>query len=192
MKIAIVGGGNVGKTLGNGWSKQHQVVYVSRSQSLDERKAHVANADVVAVATPASAAAEACAGLPLSGKTVVDCTNPLAPGLAGLTVGTTTSAAEQLAAALPGAKVVKAFNTIGFDVMANPRFGDQRAFLPVCGDDADAKRTVIALGEELGFEAVDAGALSIARCMEPFALLWITMAIKGGFGREFAFSLLRR
>jgi predicted dinucleotide-binding enzyme len=192
MKIAIVGGGNVGKTLGDGWSGKHQIAYVSRSQPLDERKAHVANADVVVVATPASAAAEACAGIPLSGKIVCDCTNPLAPGLAGLTVGTTTSAAEQLAAALPGAKVVKAFNTIGFDVMANPRFGDRRAFLPVCGDDADAKRTVMALGEELGFDAVDAGALSVARYTEPFAMLWITMAVKGGFGREFAFALVKR
>jgi predicted dinucleotide-binding enzyme len=192
MKIAIVGGGNVGKTLGTGWSARHQVSYLSRSQPDDERRKLAGDADVLVVATPAAGAEAALKGLPVAGKVIVDCTNPLKADLSGLTLGTDTSAAERLAAANPSAKVVKAFNTIGFDIMANPRFGAHRAFLPVAGDDADAKRVVMGLGDELGFEAVDAGALDVARYMEPFAMLWITMAYKAGLGRDFAFAMVKR
>jgi len=192
MKIAIVGAGNVGKTLGTGWSAKHQVDYVGRTLPDAEKKALVGGADVIVVATPANAAQAALAGLPLAGKIVVDCTNPLKPDLSGLTLGTDTSTAEQLAAAAPGAKVVKAFNTVGFNIMANPRIGDRCAVMLVAGDDADAKKIVLGLADELGFEAVDAGALSVARTLEPFALLWITLAYKAGLGRDFAFGLLRR
>jgi predicted dinucleotide-binding enzyme len=61
-----------------------------------------------------------------------------------------------------------------------------------CGDDAGAKGNVKQLADELGFEAVDAGPLTQARLLEPFALLWISLAFKAGLGREFAFKLLRR
>jgi len=192
MRIAIVGAGNVGKTLGAGWSAKHQVDYVGRTLPDAEKKALVSGADVVVVATPAHAAQAALAGLPVAGKIVVDCTNPLKPDLSGLTHGTDTSAAEQLGAAAPGAKVVKAFNTVGFNIMANPRIGNGRAVMLVAGDDAGAKQVALGLADELGFEAVDAGPLAVARTLEPFALLWITLAYKAGLGRDFAFGLLRR
>jgi 8-hydroxy-5-deazaflavin:NADPH oxidoreductase len=136
------------------------------------------------------------AGSPTGGqsadKILIDATNPLLPDLSGLALGTTTSAAEQIAAWAPGAHVVKAFNTIGFNIMAQPRFGQDRALLFYCGDDAQAKNTVAQLASTIDFDPVDAGPLKQARLLEPFAMLWISLAFSQGFGREFAFKLLKR
>jgi 8-hydroxy-5-deazaflavin:NADPH oxidoreductase len=88
--------------------------------------------------------------------------------------------------------VVKAFNTIGALHMTNPWFGDQRASMFFCGDDATAKQTVAALAEALGFEPVDAGPLTQARLLEPLAMLWISMAYAYGRGPNIAFRLLRK
>jgi predicted dinucleotide-binding enzyme len=62
----------------------------------------------------------------------------------------------------------------------------------VCGDDQRARPTVLALVGELGFDVVDAGALKVARLLEPLAMLWIHLALNQGLGREIAFALLRR
>ena len=91
-----------------------------------------------------------------------------------------------------GAKVVKAFNTVGANIMANPSFGADRPALFYCGDDATAKQTTKQLAEAIGFEALDAGPLTQARLLEPFALLWISLALKYGYGRDIAFKLLLR
>jgi hypothetical protein len=106
-------------------------------------------------------------------------------------VGHDTSAAEQVASWAKGARVVKCFNTTGAENMANPRFGADRAVMFLAGDDEAAKKSVVKLGEDLGFEMVDAGALSIARLLEPVAMLWIRLAFRRGLGRDFAFKLLR-
>ena len=140
---------------------------------------------------PATRAALAAAG-DLSGKILFDATNPLLPRLDGLEFGNSTSGAERVAAWAPGAKVVKAFNTVGFNIMANPRFHDGGALMFFCGDDASAKQAARALAVELGFEPMDAGPLARARLLEPFALLWITLAFTPAHGREFAFQLLKR
>ena len=76
----------------------------------------------------------------LSGKILIDATNPLAPDLSGLVIGTTTSAAEEVARLARSAKVVKAFNTIGAANFENPRFGSERASMFICGDAAAAKK----------------------------------------------------
>ena len=132
----------------------------------------------------------------LTGKVLVDATNPVALGLEGLQhgllVGHTTSAAEQVAAWARGARVVKAFNTTGFGNMHDPRYGSQAATIFLCGDDAEAKAMVTQLGEELGFAMIDAGPLAIARLLEPLAMLWIHLAVFQGLGPEFAFILQRR
>jgi predicted dinucleotide-binding enzyme len=88
--------------------------------------------------------------------------------------------------------VVKAFNTVGSNIMENSAFGADKPVLFFCGDDAGAKGRVKQLADELGFEGVDAGPLTQARLLEPFALLWISLALKQGLGREIAFKLLRR
>lgn len=149
--------------------------------------------EVLLVATPWPPAKDIVQGLgDLSGKVVIDAVNPLLPDLSALALGTTTSAAEQLAGWARGAKVVKAFNTVGSNIMENPAFGADKPVLFFCGDDAGAKSKVKQLVGELGFEGVDAGPLTQARVLEPFALLWISLAFQAGLGREIAFKLLRR
>ena len=208
MKIGIIGSGNVGGTLGTRWARAgHEVIFSSsRPESKEVRElaaaagpaaraastAEAAGAGVLLIATPWPATREALLSLgDLGGKVVIDATNPLLD-LDMLALGTTTSAAEQVAAWAPGARVVKAFNTVGYQVMANPVFGDSRALLFYCGDDPAAKEAVHRLAEEIGFDPLDAGPLRMARSLEPSALLWIHLAVKGGFGLEFAFRMLRR
>jgi 8-hydroxy-5-deazaflavin:NADPH oxidoreductase len=128
----------------------------------------------------------------LAGKVVVDCTNPLKPDFTGLALGYTTSGAERVAQWAKGAKVFKAFNQTGFNIMGNPAFDGRRAVIFVCGDDDAQKPTVLKLATDIGFEAIDAGNLVIARLLEPYGMLWIHLALARGLGRDFAFVLHRR
>ena len=148
--------------------------------------------DVIVLATPWSETQRVLdtAG-DLTGKVVIDCTNPLSPDLSALELGYDTSASERIAAWAPGARVVKAFNMVSAAVMANPIIGGQKATLFFCGDDEDAKSVVHRLAEELDFEAVDAGPLQMARYLEPLAMLYIRLAISG-WGASCAFKILRR
>jgi predicted dinucleotide-binding enzyme len=212
MRIAVIGSGNVGGTLGLSWARHgHEVMFGVRDPlsprvtellaatgpgpgASAERVARAAAfGDVVALATPWNATADAVreAGN-LAGKIVLDCTNPLKEDLSGLVVGPTTSGAEQVASWAPGSRVVKVFNTTGFENMANPTFGAQAATMFLAGDDGDAKAVAAQLAREMGFGPVDAGPLSRARLLEPLALLWIDLAVKQGFGTGIAFQLLRR
>jgi hypothetical protein len=208
--IGIIGSGNVGGALGSRWARAagHPVVFSSRNPQSAEmqklaqdagpnaRAASVADAvksEVVLLATPWPATRQAIESAgDLSGKVLIDATNPLLPDLSGLAVGTTTSGAERVAEWAHGARVVKAFNTIGYNIMADPRFDGRSAVLFYCGDDAAAKETVRALAAELDFDPVDAGPLTQARLLEPFALLWISLAYGAGLGREIAFQLMKR
>lgn len=202
MRIAIIGAGRVGMALGHGWVRAgHDVMFGVRNPAGKEvlvgRVGTVPEAaraaEVVVLATPWSAAEAALREAePLTGKVVVDCTNPILPGLAGLAVGTTESAAERLAAAVPGIRLVKAFNTTGAANMTNPSYGGRRLTMFLCGDDAGAKRAVAELTDDLGMEPVDAGDLAVARYLEPLAMLWIHLAYKQGLGSDFALQLLRR
>jgi predicted dinucleotide-binding enzyme len=91
----------------------------------------------------------------------------------------------------PGAKVVKIFNTVGYNVMANPSFPAGPATLFYAGDDPAAKKVAHDLAAQIGFDPADAGPLSKSRVLEYFAILWIGLAY-GGYGREIAFQLMRR
>jgi 8-hydroxy-5-deazaflavin:NADPH oxidoreductase len=204
LKIAVIGAGNVGSTLGGRWATQgYDVVFGVREPGSEKYKAlgaptatpaeAAAQADVVLLATPWPATQEAIASLgDLSGKIVLDATNPLKPQLAGLTHGFDTSGGEQVATWASGARVVKVFNTTGFDNMADPNYPEGRATMLYCGDDLEAKALAHELVLALGFEPQDAGSLTQARLLEPFALLWISLAYQQGLGRDFAFRLLRR
>lgn len=128
----------------------------------------------------------------LNDKILVDCTNPLKSDLTGLVVGLNSSGAEQVAAWAPHAKVVNAFNTTGLNIMADPVVQEQKTVMFVAGDDPTARKTVAQLAAQLNFDAIEVGDLSSARLLEPFALLWISLAYRFGFGRDFGFAIVRR
>jgi len=88
--------------------------------------------------------------------------------------------------------VVKAFNTTGWQNMADPAYGSQGLSMLLCGDGAEAKIVVAGLAEQLGFEPVDVGPLRSARYLEAMAMLWIDMAVFQGFGTDFGFRLVKR
>lgn len=204
MRLGIIGAGHVGGTLGRLWEAQgHDVRFGVRDPGATsggglphDRTGTVADVaafgDVIVLAIPWEAAANALgvAG-PLSGKTVIDCINPVLPDLSGLALGTTTSAGEEIAKLIPKAKVVKCFNTLGATNFANPTFNGEKASMLFCGDDAGAKLIVSELGNQLGFDMVDAGPLAQARWLEAMAILWISMAHKYGGSQRSAFRLLR-
>jgi hypothetical protein len=208
MQIAILGAGNVGLALARALTRRGSVVTLGVPEPakyegavaalgplarLKPTAEAIAGAELVILAVPHAAVADiAGSRSDWGGRILVDATNPLAPGLAGLTVGTTTSAAEQLASQAVGARVVKAFNTTGAENMADSAYAGGLPLMPVCGDDADARQRVLALATQLGFDAVDFGPLSAARYLEPFAMAWIHLAFRQGVGRRFAFSMLRR
>jgi hypothetical protein len=209
VKIALIGTGNVGSVLGQRWAeKGHQVIFGTREPGSDKIQAllaatganssalsapeAVAAAEVVVLATPWSAVqptAEAIADW--DGKTLIDCTNPIGPGLQ-LVVGGATSGAEQIATWAKGAKVVKAFNTTGAENMANPIYDSQPLTMFICGDDGQAKAIARGLAEDLGFEVVDVGALALARYLEPLAMVWIHLAMVQKLGRNIGLKLVKR
>jgi 8-hydroxy-5-deazaflavin:NADPH oxidoreductase len=202
MKLAMIGAGSVGATLGKAWQRRgHDVTYGVRNpddpkyDSLGAPAATndkaVSGANVVVLCTPwhtTRDAVQACGDL--GGKVLIDCTNPLTPDFTALEVGHTTSGAEQVAQWAPGARVCKAMNQIGAPMMDAPQVSGTPVMF-VCGDDDDAKATTASLVGELGFETADAGDLTLARLLEPFALIWIHMAVRRGFGTQWGFGVLR-
>jgi len=85
---------------------------------------------------------------------------------------------------------VKAFNTVGWEMMADPHPAPNATSMLVCGDDDSAKQVVITLAREIGFEPCDAGTLSIARLLEPLGMLWIHLCSLRGMGPKFAFTIV--
>jgi predicted dinucleotide-binding enzyme len=209
-KISILGIGNVGETLGRLWvEKGHEVRYGLRNEQhpkflkLKETypfKVHGRPinelsdySDILVIAIPYTAVEGIKSQLgDLSGKVIIDCTNPVLPKLAGLSVGLDTSAAEKIANLFPGSRVVKAFNSIGMGNLSNLDFDGVTADAFICGDDPEAKKIVSELSQDLGFNVVDTGPLTQARYLEPLAMLWISMVYKYGFKKEMAFKLLQR
>jgi predicted dinucleotide-binding enzyme len=210
MNIGILGAGNVGGALGTAAAgKGHKVCFGVRRPDSPEVKellrtigssasaGSVAEAatfgEAIIIATPWPATAEALRSAgDLTGKVVLDCTNPLKSDLSGLELGTTTSAGEKVAEWARGARVVKIFNTTGYNNMMNPSFPVGPATMFYCGDDPGAKAVAAKIAADIGFEPVDAGPLTNARMLEPLAMLWIWLALFGGMGTDFAFKLIRR
>jgi 8-hydroxy-5-deazaflavin:NADPH oxidoreductase len=200
MKVALIGSGNMGSGLARKLCQAgHELLITSRnadkakalakdSGGTYKDKAVADGADIVIVATPYGEAVSALrqAG-DLAGKVIVDITNPLTADFMGLSIGHSTSAAEEIQKAFPNARVVKAFNTIFSQLLAA---GSQLAgrSLPVyyAGDDARAKDHVKTLIESAGFAAVDAGLLKNARYLEPLAGLNIYFGYGAGRGTSIA------
>ncbi len=199
MKIAIIGAGNVGATLGKRFAEVgHDVFYGVRNPSefsenefggkVGSTAEACKDAEIIVMSVPYNAlsdAAKSCGDL--SGKIVVDATNPLMmtdKGL-GLTLGFDTSGGEKLQEMIPEAKVVKCFNTTGFGNMAKPN----GSMMFACGNDQDATESVTKLASSIGFEAMNIGDLSKSRLLEPLAALWIHLAFTTDLKRDFAFAI---
>ena len=210
MKIAMIGSGNVGKSLGSWFSKLgHEVTFSANSQQHAEeavkqagstaRTANTINAvmdaEMIFLAIPFSGARELLPQIKslLKGKILVDVTNPLSEDYSSLKLGTTTSAAEEIAEILPGAFVVKAFNTVFAQVYAsqNPKINDRAVSVFYAGDNEQARKKTGDLIKQMGFDAVDCGPLKSARNLEPMALMNITLGYALKNGTSIGFSFLR-
>jgi predicted dinucleotide-binding enzyme len=207
MKIAIIGSGHIGGGLGRAWANHgHTIVFGARnpddpelSALCKEIGASIASvtdaprdAEVVVMGVPWAALDDVLGAMgDLAGKVVIDCMNAVERPAVVLHFGRTTSWSEEMQKRLPAARVVKSFNAQGAENLANPVYHGVAASNFFCGDDADAKRIVKTLIEQIGFEAVDAGPLKSARLLEPLMLLWLASAQTVGT-RDIAFKLLQR
>ena len=213
MKIAIIGAGNVGGTLGTAWAQKagHEIFFGVRNPSADKTQALVqklggraragapaeaaAGADFIVLTTPWPQAEAAIRSLGnVAGKIILDATNPLARGPDGISleIGHSTSAGEKVQDWAKGASVFKTLNTTGFGNMADPVFHGVKSVMFVAGDDAANKPKVIDLVAALGFDVIDAGPLRNARLLEAHAMLWIELALTRGLGRDWAFARVKR
>ncbi|MGC4101503.1 NADPH-dependent F420 reductase [Ferruginibacter sp.] len=214
MKIGIIGSGIVGQVLGAGFLKEgHQVMLGTRDTEKPEvQKWKATNAgaqtgsfkeaaafgEIILLCTNGAVALNAIelAGKEnFTGKTVIDTTNPIAaaPPVNGVLQFFTTqndSLLQQVQAALPEAKIVKAFNSVGNNVMYKPSYGDIKPTMFICGNDAAAKQTVTGILDIFGWETEDLGKAEAAGTIESLCILW---CIPGFLKNEWthAFKLLR-
>lgn len=206
MRIAIIGSGQVGSALALGLAGSGHSVTLGTRDPAGAAVTAVARAAQARTADPATAAASAeivILALPwrvaeaavgalgdLTGKTVIDCMNPLGmvDGALALTVGHSTSGGEIVQRWLPGANVVKTLNQVGAEIMRSARDLPRPPVMFMAGDDAAAKASAATLLCDLGFEPLDAGGIGKARLLEPLGMVWINQALFRGKGRSWAFA----
>ena len=191
LKIAIIGAGNVGSALQRGLTRAgHDVRVVKRDP---KAIGDVASwSEVIFLAVPFKAIESTATAIAdkADGKPVVDVTNAIDDQYR-LVIGFSTSGAEELQRKLPGARIVKAFNTVFAQHMHDGRLGSQALAAFVAGDDSAAKATVIRLGSDIGFQSVDAGPLQIARLLEPLGYLNIQLGYMMKMGTDIGVTLAR-
>lgn len=215
MKIGIIGSGIVGRTLASGFLKLgHDIMLGTRNIQKDEVKKYISeNSRALAgsfadaarfgdmiVITVAGRIAKDAIGMTdvrdFKGKTVIDTTNPISqePAVNGVMKFFTeanSSLGEQIQAWLPEAHVVKCFNIVGAGFMTNGKqFGDVIPTMFICGNNADAKKTVTEILTAFNWETLDCGMIEASRAIEPMAMLW---CIPGFMHNQWAhaFKLLR-
>jgi len=191
--VAILGQGNMGKGLEARLEGKVTLLRGARqpqSGQLGYAEA-VKDADIVVLALPYDAALAAIKSLDLRGKTVVDMTNPITPDYAGLRMGHTTSAAEELQQAAPDANVVKAFNTIFSALFSASPAATANVPIFIAGDDESAVNAVAELAKAAGFAVEKAGKLDGARLLEPVGMLNIRLGYGLGQGTSIAPAWLR-
>lgn len=203
MKVTVIGAGNMGSAFVKQLSRAgHQVrvtaAHADKAAALASQYPGVtaasadsaaADSDAIIVATAYGDAVSALQSLgDLRGRVVIDITNPLTADYMGLTIGHSSSAAEEIAQAIPEASVVKAFNTVFAQVLGEGAdFGNGRKVTVFyAGDSERGKQTAKALAESLGFDTVDAGGLKNARYLEPLAGLNIYFGYGAGHGTGIA------
>ena len=192
MKIAVIGKGRVGTALATGLKRKgHEIRFGHR-----DPKEPVVDAarwgEVIILAVPYHAVKEVAEvlGSNVDGKVVVDVTNVLGPDME-LAVGFSTSGAEELQKLLPRARVVKAFNTVFAVNQSTGRVGREQLTAFVAGDDSEARRTVMQLAKDIGFDPVDAGSLKSARYLEPMGKLMILLNFDLKMGSNMGYKLVK-
>ena len=212
MRVGILGSGDVAKSLARGFLHEgHEVMLGSRDpgklaswvQENSERAASgtfsetAKFGELVALAVHGTKSVEAIqsAGVDnFKGKVVMDATNPLdmsggvPPKLVG---GLGSSAGELNQSALPGAFVVKAFNTVGNAHFYKPEFPGGPPDMFLCGDDQPAKEQVSRICRDFGWNPIDVGGIELSHYLEATAMVWIITAFTGGHWNQ-AFKLLRK
>lgn len=208
MKILVIGTGNMGSAFvqqltraghkvsvtGRDFAKAAQVASRHGARVLPVQGAASGN-EIVILATGYAQAVDALrAATPDAGQIVVDITNPLTADYMGLTIGHTTSAAEEIARAVPNVRLVKAFNTVFAQLLAaGPDLGaGRRVTTFLAGDDVPAKEAVTAMARSMGFEVIDTGTLKNARYLEPLAGLNIYLGYGAGLGTGIAPTWVRK
>jgi NADPH-dependent F420 reductase len=203
MNILVLGAGSMGSAFVKQLTRAgHQVLVTARNLEKAQALAAAhpgakavattnaaAQAEVVVLATGYADAVSALQSVgDLTGKVVIDITNPLTADFMALTLGFDTSAAEEIAKAVPQASVVKAFNTLFAQVLAEGAdFGNgQTATVFVASDSERARQTAITLAQSMGFKTMDAGNLKNARYLEPLAGLNIYLGYGAGLGTSMA------
>ncbi|GAB2919248.1 NADPH-dependent F420 reductase [Streptomyces mayteni] len=179
MRIGILGTGNMAWALGGRWERAGHEVRCGGRGAFAEAAAF---GEVVLVAVPSQAALDVVAAAgPLDGRVLIDCSNPLVPGRVALHTAGGPSMAERIAAAAPGARVVKAFNLASSEVWrsAPPEVDGVPLGVPVCGDDPAAVATVGRLVEDLGCAPVPGGGLDRAGLLEATAAYLIGLWFAG-------------
>ena len=189
--IAIIGTGDVGRALGPAFAKQgHTIVYGSRNPSRNAVASLIekvgqgasattqaeaaAGADIVVLAVPGMLAGEIAESLgDLSGKIIIDPTNPMQRSLMTFRHGVETSNAEILQDIAPDADVVKAFNTLSWETMVDPESAGGPVSVPLAGNSGSAKRVVAELVKGMGLEPIDVGPVENSHWLEGMLILWI-------------------
>ena len=211
MKIAFIGYGNVGAPLASHLQKLgHEVTLAAHDPNsesvrralarnatlrVENPSAAVQAAEVVFLATPfqANAAALQAVDGELKGKILVDCTNPVGPGLThGL--NNEQSGSEMIQKLVPETHVVKAFTIYGFENFENNAYPayNVKPVMMFCGNDAASKKTVGGLIEQLGWEPLDVGGLVQALHLEHMTLMWVRMVRVGGYSPNMVWARLQR
>ncbi len=209
MKLAFIGIGKVGFSLADHFQKKgHEVVIAHNDTSSSSVvaameknsnlsvlpiQAAIDASEVIFLATPFRYNQEILAPLDFRGKTLVDCTNPVGPGIShGLE--SRTSGAEQVQSWAKAAQVVKAYTVYGFENLANPTFPnyDVKPVMPIAGDHGAAKKMVEQLNTDLGYNTLDVGPLSQSLHLEHMTLLWVKMVRANGHTPHFTWAYLER
>lgn len=213
VKVGILGSGDVGKVLAKGFLKNGYQVAIGSDhpEKLAEFKREnpemetatfeqaAQSGDIVVVCVKGTVAEKIVEKVKkhITGKTVIDTTNPIADappqnGVLKYFTSLEESLMERLQKIAPDAQFVKAFNSIGSALMVNPEFGDDtKPTMFICGNNDDAKKKVHEILEKFGFEVEDMGKVESARAIEPLCILW---CIPGFLRNEWshAFKLLKK
>lgn len=212
MKVGILGSGDVAKALATGFLQHdHAVTLGTRdpsklaafaAQNKGTRVGSFADAarfgEVLVLAVKGHAAADvlrSAGEANINGKVVIDTTNPIADlppknGVLDYFTQSGEALMERLQREFPDARFVKAFSCVGSDLMVHPQLAGGPPSMFICGNDSEAKKTVVGVLDQFGWEVEDMGAAEAARAVEPLAVLWCIPGFLRNDWRH-AFKMLR-